>query len=48
MLKYEQSLESAAGFLINLEYYVTQRLKLETFIDEKSETGIEINWSRDY
>lgn len=48
MIKYEQGLENTANFLINLEYYLTKRLKLETFIDQASETGIEINWSKEY
>lgn len=48
LLKYEQGLESAAGFLINLEYYLTLGLKIETYIDQASETGVEINWSREY
>ncbi len=48
MIKYEQGLENTTEFLINLEYYLTRRLKLETYIDQASETGIEINWSKDY
>jgi autotransporter translocation and assembly factor TamB len=48
MIKYEQGLENTASFLINLEYQLTRRLKIETFIDQKSETGLEINWSNEY
>ena len=48
LLKYEQNLENASTYLINLEYYLTKRIKLETYIDQSSETGAEINWSKDY
>jgi translocation and assembly module TamB len=48
MLKYEQGLENTANFLINLEYQLTRQFKLETFIDQDSETGLELNWSREY
>ncbi len=48
MLKYEQGLENTANFLVNLEYQITRQFKLETFIDQDSETGLELNWSREY
>jgi hypothetical protein len=48
LLKYEQNLENAGTYLINLEYILTKRIKLGTFIDQASETGAEINWSKDY
>lgn len=48
MLKYEKGIENTANFLINLEYQITRQFKLETFIDQNSETGLEINWSREY
>lgn len=48
MLKYEQGLENTANFLINLEYQLSRRFKVETFIDQKSETGLELNWSNEY
>ena len=48
MLKYEQGLENSANFLINLEYQLTRRFKIETFIDQNQETGLEINWSKEY
>jgi len=48
MLKYEQGLENTASFLINLEYHLTRRFTIETFIDQDSETGLEINWSNEY
>jgi hypothetical protein len=48
LLKYEQNLENSGTYLINLEYLLTKRIKFETFIDQASETGMEINWSKDY
>ncbi len=48
MLKYEQGLENTANFLINLEYQLTKRFKIETFIDQSQETGLELNWSKEY
>jgi hypothetical protein len=48
MIKYEQNLQDTASYLINLEYYLTKQLKLETFIDQLSNTGAEINWTKDY
>ncbi len=48
MLKYEQGLENTANFLINLEYRLTRRFSIETFIDQDSETGLELNWSNEY
>jgi hypothetical protein len=48
MLKYEQGIEDTANFLINLEYQLTRRFSIETFIDQDSETGLEINWSKEY
>jgi len=48
LIKYEQNLENTGAYLINLEYVLTKRIKFETFIDQASETGVEINWSKDY
>jgi hypothetical protein len=48
LLKYEQNLDDPSAYLINLEYFLTKRIKLETFIDQMSNTGAEINWTRDY
>jgi hypothetical protein len=48
LLKYEQNLQKAGTYLIILEYILTKRIKLQTFIDQASESGAEINWSKDY
>jgi hypothetical protein len=48
LLKYEQNLQNTAAYLINLEYYLRWGIKIETFIDQASQTGVEINRSWDY
>jgi autotransporter translocation and assembly factor TamB len=48
LVKYEQALESAADFFINLEYFLSSSFKLETFIGPQSQSGIEANWSRQF
>jgi hypothetical protein len=48
LIKYEQNLENTGAYLLNLEYYLTKSVKFETYIDQASETGLEINWSKDY
>lgn len=48
LLKYEQSLEESATFLIDLEYFLTQTLRLETFLGQQQQSGLEFNWTRDY
>jgi translocation and assembly module TamB len=46
LLKYEQALESTTDFFVNLEYFVSRTLKVETLIGSQSQSAIEINWSR--
>ena len=48
LIKYEQNLQNTGAYLVNLEYVLTRRFKLETYVDQATETGIEINWSFDY
>ena len=48
LLKYEQSLEERAAFLVDLEYFLTRTLRLETFIGQQQQSGLEVNWTRDY
>ncbi len=47
LLKYEQDLTDNQ-FVINLEYWLTRSLKLETRTNRQANSGIEINWSREY
>lgn len=46
LLKYEQALESATSFFINLEYALSRHFKLETLIGTQGKSGIEIGWSK--
>ena len=48
LLKFEQGIENTANFLINLEYFITANLKVETSIDQSQETGIELKWTKEY
>jgi hypothetical protein len=49
LIRYEQNLENTGAFLINLEYILPWwGLKLETYVDQASATGVELNWSKDY
>jgi len=48
LLKYEQALEEWGSFFINLEYFLTQRVRLETLIGSQSQSGLEVNWTTDY
>jgi len=47
LLKYEQALDSAAGFFVTLEYTLTQTITLQT-IAGTWQSGAEISWSKDY
>jgi translocation and assembly module TamB len=46
LFKYEQALESATSFFINLEYMLSRHFKLETLIGTQGKSGIEIGWSK--
>jgi translocation and assembly module TamB len=48
LLKYEQALEEWGSFFINLEYFLTQRVKVETLIGRQSQSAIEVNWTKEY
>jgi len=47
LLKYEQSLDSATGFFVSLEYTLMRSLTLVTLAGTW-QSGAEISWSRDY
>jgi translocation and assembly module TamB len=47
LLKYEQALDSEAGFFVTLEYTLMRNLTLETMAGTQ-QSGAEINWSKDY
>jgi autotransporter translocation and assembly factor TamB len=48
LIRYEQNIENTGTYLLNLEYILTKRLKLQTYVDQASATGVEINWSNDW
>jgi TamB, inner membrane protein subunit of TAM complex len=47
LLKYEQALDSAAGFFVTLQYTLTKTITIET-IAGTWQSGAEISWSKDY
>ncbi|MCA9728618.1 MAG: translocation/assembly module TamB [Candidatus Eisenbacteria bacterium] len=47
LLKYEQGLDTGSSFFFNLEYLLTRSLRLETLAGEQ-QSGVEVNWTRDY
>jgi len=48
LLKYEQVLDEWSTFFVNLEYFLSRRLKLETMISRQSQSAAAINWSVEY
>jgi translocation and assembly module TamB len=48
LLKYEQALNEASTFFVNLEYLLNRRFKVETLIGSNYQSGVELNWSVDY
>lgn len=48
LLQYEQALEEAGDIFVNIEYLLSQRLKLETHFGLDDQSGVEINWGLDY
>jgi len=48
LLKYEMSLEDSQDYTVNLEYWINRRLSLQSYFSQAKESGIEVNWSKDY
>ncbi|MBN2172380.1 MAG: translocation/assembly module TamB [Candidatus Krumholzibacteriota bacterium] len=48
LLKYQQSLEEAGAFILNFEYFLPKRLRLETTLGQRSPSGAAINWAYDF
>ena len=48
LLRYQQSLQSDQAFALGLEYWLARRLKLETSLSRVEQSGLDLNWSRDY
>ena len=47
-LKYQQSLEDNGDYTVNLEYWISRHLSLQSYYSERRSSGVELNWSRDY
>lgn len=48
LLKYEQALDEWSTFVVNLEYFLSRRFKLETMISRQSQSAATVNWSVEY
>jgi len=48
LLKYEQELDGWSSFMVNLEYYLSRHLKLETMISRHDQSAAAVNWSVEY
>ena len=48
LLTYQQSLEEAGAFVLNFEYFLPKRLRLETTLGQRSPSGVAFNWARDF
>jgi autotransporter translocation and assembly factor TamB len=47
LLKYEQALDSGAGFFVTLQYLLTRTITLETLVGTR-QSGAQVNWIKDY
>lgn len=48
LLKYEQALENRESFYVNLEYFLSRHLKVETLFGHQNQSGADLTWSADY
>ncbi|MBU1072747.1 translocation/assembly module TamB, partial [bacterium] len=48
LLKYEQVLDEWSSFIVNLEYFLSRHLKLETMISRHDQSAAAVNWSVEY
>lgn len=48
LLKYEQELDAWSSFLVNLEYFFSRHVKLETMISRHDQSAAAVNWSMEY
>ena len=48
LLTYEQTLAEKAAFLVSLEYFLSHHLKLGTFVGHHDQSGVELQWEKDY
>jgi TamB, inner membrane protein subunit of TAM complex len=48
LLKYEQVLDEWSAFFVNLEYYLSRHVKLETMISSHDQSAAAVSWSIEY
>ena len=48
LLTYDQPLESGNEVAVNLEYWLTRHIRLETRSSRRGQSAIEMNWASDY
>jgi hypothetical protein len=48
LLKYDQGLDRTDDFTIDLEYWLTRHLRVETTTSRQNQSGVILNWSADY
>ena len=48
LLKYEQGLDQWSTFFINLEYFLNRNFKIETLLSQEGQSGLQVNWGREY
>lgn len=48
LLSYEQSLEEGDAFFVNLRYWITRDLTLESRLGRSDPSSVQLNWSVDY
>ncbi len=48
LVRYAQALDDARGFAIDLEYWLSQNIEVTTQVNKIDQSGIEVNWRRDY
>jgi hypothetical protein len=48
LVRFEQALDAALGYMITLEYWLARNFVLLTYLSHIEQSGLEINWTRDY
>ncbi|HMB71914.1 MAG TPA: translocation/assembly module TamB domain-containing protein, partial [bacterium] len=48
LLKYDQGLDRSDDFTIDLEYWLTKHLRVDTTTSRQNQSGVILNWSTDY
>lgn len=48
LVRYEQALEATLGYMITLEYWLARSFALLTYLSHTDQSGVEMNWTKDY